>query len=66
MSNKTLLLVGSGPGIGVAVASLFAQRYFDKVCSLRPKPRPAGERPRDHTRFRSERQLHCHRADLAG
>ncbi|KAF4237405.1 hypothetical protein CNMCM8980_005517 [Aspergillus fumigatiaffinis] len=31
MSNKTLLLIGSGPGIGAAVASLFAQRYFDNI-----------------------------------
>ncbi|KAF9892058.1 hypothetical protein FE257_002464 [Aspergillus nanangensis] len=30
-SERTLLLIGSGPGIGGSVASLFAQRYFDRV-----------------------------------
>lgn len=31
ISGRTLLLLGSGPGIGVAVASLFAQKQFDHV-----------------------------------
>lgn len=29
--TRTLLLIGSGPGIGVAVASLFAQKHFDHI-----------------------------------
>ncbi|KAF7167618.1 hypothetical protein CNMCM6106_003097 [Aspergillus hiratsukae] len=31
MSNRNLLLIGSGPGIGVAVASLFAQGDLRRV-----------------------------------
>ncbi|KAE8406385.1 hypothetical protein BDV37DRAFT_243096 [Aspergillus pseudonomiae] len=31
MDSRTLLLIGSGPGIGVAVASLFAQKRFDYI-----------------------------------
>ncbi|PKX91460.1 putative short-chain alcohol dehydrogenase [Aspergillus novofumigatus IBT 16806] len=38
MSNKTLLLIGSGPGIGVSVASLFAQRYFDNIALFARNP----------------------------
>jgi NAD(P)-dependent dehydrogenase (short-subunit alcohol dehydrogenase family) len=38
MSNKTLLLVGSGPGNGAAVASLFAQRYFDNIALFARNP----------------------------
>jgi NAD(P)-dependent dehydrogenase (short-subunit alcohol dehydrogenase family) len=38
MSNRTLLLIGSGPGIGVAVASLFAQRYFDNIALFARNP----------------------------
>lgn len=30
-TSRTLLLLGSGPGIGVAVASRFAQERFDHV-----------------------------------
>lgn len=32
--DSTLLMVGSGPGIGVAVASVFAQHQFDQVALL--------------------------------
>jgi NAD(P)-dependent dehydrogenase (short-subunit alcohol dehydrogenase family) len=38
MSKRTLLLIGSGPGIGVAVASLFAQRYFDNIALFARNP----------------------------
>jgi NAD(P)-dependent dehydrogenase (short-subunit alcohol dehydrogenase family) len=38
MSNRTLLLIGSGPGIGVAVASLFAQRYFHNIALFARNP----------------------------
>jgi NAD(P)-dependent dehydrogenase (short-subunit alcohol dehydrogenase family) len=38
MSNRTLLLIGSGPGIGGAVASLFAQQYFDNIALFARNP----------------------------
>ncbi|GIK05162.1 hypothetical protein Aspvir_009264 [Aspergillus viridinutans] len=38
MANRTLLLIGCGPGIGVAVASLFAQRYFNNVALFARNP----------------------------
>ncbi|GFF60696.1 uncharacterized oxidoreductase YhdF [Aspergillus udagawae] len=38
MPNRTLLLIGSGPGIGVAVASLFAQQYFDNIALFARNP----------------------------
>ncbi len=34
MTAKVLLLVGSGPGIGVSVASIFAQKNFDRIALL--------------------------------
>ena len=33
-SSQTLVLIGSGPGIGVATASLFAARKFDRVALI--------------------------------
>lgn len=32
--NRLLLLIGSGPGLGRAVASCFAQRYFDRIALI--------------------------------
>ncbi|KAE8322446.1 hypothetical protein BDV39DRAFT_218596 [Aspergillus sergii] len=37
-STRTLLLIGSGPGIGVAVASLFAQKHFDHIALFARNP----------------------------
>ncbi|OGM45914.1 short-chain alcohol dehydrogenase [Aspergillus bombycis] len=37
-SARTLLLIGSGPGIGVAVASLFAQKHFDHIALFARNP----------------------------
>lgn len=31
MANATLVVFGSGPGIGIAVAKLFAQKHFDRI-----------------------------------
>lgn len=31
MANATLVVFGSGPGIGSAVAKLFAQRHFERI-----------------------------------
>jgi short-subunit dehydrogenase len=45
MSLNALLVVGSGPGIGVSTASLFAQKKFDKVALIsRDKIRLAQDR----------------------
>ncbi|KAE8137716.1 hypothetical protein BDV38DRAFT_282651 [Aspergillus pseudotamarii] len=38
VSARTLLLIGSGPGIGVAVASLFAQKHFDHIALFARNP----------------------------
>lgn len=46
MSTPTLLLIGSGPGIGLATAILFAQKKFNKVALL----------ARDATRLESEKE----------
>lgn len=32
--SQTLVLIGSGPGIGISVASLFASREFDTIALL--------------------------------
>lgn len=31
MSAQTLIVLGSGPGIGISVAKLFAQKHFSKI-----------------------------------
>ena len=31
MTNATLVVFGSGPGIGIAVAKLFAQKHFERI-----------------------------------
>lgn len=33
-NNRLLLLIGSGPGLGRAVASHFAQQYFNRVALI--------------------------------
>jgi NAD(P)-dependent dehydrogenase (short-subunit alcohol dehydrogenase family) len=45
MSSNGLLVVGSGPGIGVSTASLFAQKKFDKIALIsRDKSRLSQDR----------------------
>jgi NADP-dependent 3-hydroxy acid dehydrogenase YdfG len=37
-SDCMLLLIGSGPGVGVAVASHFAQKHFDRIALFARNP----------------------------
>jgi short-subunit dehydrogenase len=45
MSSNALLVIGSGPGIGISTASLFAQKKFSKVALIsRDKARLSQDR----------------------
>lgn len=56
MSSNCLLVIGSGPGIGVTTASLFAQKQFSKI----------GLISRDTTRLSKDRSTILKTAKAAG
>ncbi len=56
MASNGLLVIGSGPGIGVTTASLFAQKSFSKVALI----------SRDETRLSKDRDTILKAANCAG
>ena len=56
MPSSVLVVIGSGPGIGLATASIFASRKFDKIALL----------SRDNTRLQKEREAVLQAAKAAG
>jgi short-subunit dehydrogenase len=56
MSSSGLLVIGSGPGIGVTTASLFAQKKFTKIALI----------SRDKTRLSVDRETILQAAKSAG
>jgi NAD(P)-dependent dehydrogenase (short-subunit alcohol dehydrogenase family) len=56
MSSNGLLIIGSGPGIGVTAASLFAQRKYTKIALI----------SRDKTRLFKDRETILQAADSVG
>ncbi len=56
MSSNGLLVIGSGPGIGVTTASLFSQKSFSKVALI----------SRDKTRLSKDRDTILKDANSAG
>jgi short-subunit dehydrogenase len=56
MSSDGLLVIGSGPGIGVTTSSLFAQKKFTKIALI----------SRDNTRLSKDRETILQAAKSAG
>jgi len=56
MSSNGLLIIGSGPGIGVTAASLFAQRKYTKIALI----------SRDKTRLPKDRETILQAANSVG
>ncbi|KAN0115521.1 putative NADP(+)-dependent dehydrogenase [Hyaloscypha variabilis] len=56
MSSDGLLVIGSGPGIGVTASSLFAQKKFTKIALI----------SRDNTRLSKDRETILQAAKSAG
>jgi NAD(P)-dependent dehydrogenase (short-subunit alcohol dehydrogenase family) len=54
--SQTLVLIGSGPGIGVSVASLFAARKFDTIALI----------SRSQSRLQDDRSIVLKAAEKAG
>jgi len=54
--SQTLVLIGSGPGIGVSVASLFAARKFDTIALI----------SRSESRLSDDRNIVLKAAEKAG